>query len=140
MRLINERTNIVKELYPIVSEKGFKLDVLMTSNEFESISEEDQVAYKTLAKALIFLQKVIKRDYRISDTFLTPNSFYDKVFQFEKLSKEDTDEIIGLSNSAYKEQMYGLNVYAKLMEFKKSEKIYGDSICDQLYIAFVEKS
>ena len=66
------------------------------------------------------------------------NPFVPKIIQFEKLTREDKDVIADLANSAHDEEIYGLELYAKLMELEKTGKIQGDSICKSLFIAFLE--
>ena len=53
---------------------------------------------------------------------------------------KDIDELVKFANFAHEDEVFGLRLYTKLMELKKSEKIHGDNICDDFYNACVEQS
>lgn len=91
-----------------------------------------------LLKAIVFLKKVLKRDHKAADIPLIQNTFFGKVFQFEELGLKDIDELVKFANSAHEDEVFGLKLYAKLLELKKCEKIHGDNICDEFYYACVE--
>ena len=52
----------------------------------------------------------------------------------------DIKEVISLAHTAKTETIFGLNLYAKLMDLKKQGLIYGENICDELYYACVYDS
>ena len=113
----------------------------MTKEELDSIDEDDREIYLKLVEAIICLHKMVDKQYLAKETPLTKNSFLKRILLFEsKLSVEDIKELISLANSAHKEEVYGLKLYAKLLELKKCEKIHGDNICDEFYYACVEQS
>ena len=92
-----------------------------------------------LVKTTVFLHKVTIKEYS-ADTPLIPNTFIDELQKFEKLTLNDVKELISLANAAPEEKIFGLNLYAKLLELKQCGNISGDSICDHLYSSCVYQS
>ena len=69
-----------------------------------------------LVKAIVFLRKVVGKDVLATDTPLIENSFFDQVRKFENLPLKDLTELVDLANSAHYEELFGLKLYAKLMD------------------------
>ena len=68
------------------------------------------------------------------------NTFIDHVLLFEELALKDIKKLVSLANSAHEEEVFGLKLYAKLIDLKKEEKIFGENICDLLYDSCAQQS